>query len=37
MAAFIPFGDRGWFDEFMQSLDVAAFETPLMRVGRIID
>ena len=37
MASFIPFGDRGLFDEFMQNLDVAALDTPLMRVGRIID
>lgn len=37
MASFIAFGDPGLFDEFMQSLDVAAFQTPLMRVGKIID
>ena len=37
VAAFIPFGNRGLFDEFVQSLDVAAFETPLMRVGKIVE
>jgi IS5 family transposase len=36
MSSFIPFGNAGLFDEFMQSLDVAAFETPLMRVGKIV-
>ena len=37
MANFIPFGEAGLFDEFVRSLDVAAFETPLMRVGKLID
>ena len=37
MATFLPFGERGLFDEFMQSLDVAAFATPLMRVGKMVD
>jgi len=37
MAAYIPFGDPGLFDEFVQNLDVAAFETPLMRVGQVVD
>lgn len=36
MASFIPFGDAGLFDEFVQNLDVAVFETPLMRVGKIV-
>ena len=36
VANFIPFGNPGLFDEFVQNLDVAAFETPLMRVGRLI-
>ena len=36
MASFIPFGNRGLFDEFVQNLDVAAFETPLMRVGKLV-
>jgi IS5 family transposase len=37
MASFIPHGNPGLFEEFMQNLDVAAHETPLMRVGRVID
>jgi IS5 family transposase len=37
MASFIPFGDYGLFDEFVQSLDVAAFQTPFMRVGKMVD
>jgi IS5 family transposase len=36
MARYIPFGDPGLFDEFVQNLDVAAFETPLMRVGKVV-
>ena len=36
MANFIPFGNPGLFDEFVQTLDVAAFETPLMRVGKLV-
>lgn len=36
MANFIPFGNPGLFDEFVQNLDVAAFQTPLMRVGRLV-
>lgn len=36
MASFIPFGSPGLFDEFVQTLDVAAFETPLMRVGKLV-
>ncbi|MBK8091328.1 MAG: hypothetical protein IPK32_04875 [Verrucomicrobiaceae bacterium] len=36
MASFIPFGNPGLFDEFVQNLDVAAFETPLMRVGKLV-
>ena len=36
MARFIPFGNPGLFDDFIQNLDVAAFETPLMRVGKLI-
>jgi hypothetical protein len=36
VASFIPFGNPGLFDEFVQNLDVAAFETPLMRVGKLV-
>jgi IS5 family transposase len=36
MANFIPFGNPGLFDAFVQTLDVAAFETPLMRVGKLV-
>jgi len=36
MANFLPFGEAGLFDEFLQNLDVAAFETPLLRVGKIV-
>ena len=36
VASLIPFGNPGLFNEFVQNLDVAAFETPLMRVGKII-
>jgi IS5 family transposase len=36
VASFIPFGNPGLFDEFVQTLDVAAFETPLMRVGKLV-
>ena len=36
MASFIPYGNPGLFDEFVQTLDVAAFETPLMRVGKLV-
>lgn len=36
MASFIPFGNPGLFEDFIQNLDVAAFETPLMRVGKLI-
>ena len=36
VANFIPYGDPGLFDEFVQDLDVAAFETALMRVGEIV-
>jgi transposase, IS5 family len=36
VANFIPFGNPGLFDAFVQNLDVAAFETPLMRVGKIV-
>jgi hypothetical protein len=36
MATYIPYGDPGLFDEFVQNLDVAAFETPLMRVGKVV-
>ena len=37
VATYIPFGDPGLFDEFVQTLDVAAFATPLMRVGRMVE
>lgn len=36
VASFIPFGNPGLFEDFIQNLDVAAFETPLMRVGKLI-
>jgi IS5 family transposase len=36
MASFITFGNLGLFDEFVQGLDVAAFQTPLMRVGKLV-
>jgi len=36
MASFIAFGNPGIFEDFIQNLDVAAFETPLMRVGKLI-
>jgi len=36
VANFIPFGNPGLFEDFIQNLDVAAFETPLMRVGKLI-
>ena len=35
-ANFIPYGDPGLFDEFVQNLDVAAFATPLLRVGKMV-
>ncbi len=34
---FIRQGDPGLFDEFMQNLDVAAHETPLLRIGKLVD
>ena len=37
MAKFIKYGETGLFDYFMQSLDAAAHETPLMRVGKVVD
>jgi len=36
VANYVPYGDPGLFDEFVQDLDVAAFETPLLRVGKIV-
>jgi hypothetical protein len=36
VANFIPYGNLGVFDEFVQTLDVAAFETPLMRVCNLV-
>lgn len=36
MGNFIPYGNPGLFDEFVGSLDAAAFETPLLRVGRLV-
>lgn len=36
MSNFIHYGEPGLFDAFMQNLDVAAFETPLMRVGKLV-
>ena len=37
MAQFIPFGQPGLLDDFAQHLDVAAFQTPLLRVGKVVD
>jgi IS5 family transposase len=37
MSAFIDYGNPGLFDSFVQELDVATFDTPLARVGKIID
>jgi len=37
MAGFIPYGNPGLFDEFVQNLEVAAFETPLLRVGKVVN
>jgi transposase, IS5 family len=37
MSKFIPFGNPGLFDSFIQDLDVRAFETPLARIGKLID
>jgi len=34
---FIQHGDPGLFDEFLQNLDAAAYETPLLRVGKLVD
>jgi IS5 family transposase len=36
VSTFIPFGNPGLFDQFVQSLDVEVFETPLMRIGKIV-
>ena len=36
MSNFVSYGESGLFDTFMQNLDVAAFETPLMRVGKLV-
>jgi transposase, IS5 family len=36
VASFIPFGNPGLFDEFVQNLDVATFQTSLMRVGKLV-
>ena len=35
MADFIASGNRGLFYEFVQNLDVAAFEASLVRVGKV--
>lgn len=37
MSNFIPYGNPGLFDEFVQNLDAAAWETPLLRVGKIVE
>jgi IS5 family transposase len=37
MSRFIECGDPGLFDEFLGELDAGAHETPLMRVGRIVE
>jgi transposase, IS5 family len=37
MATFKSYGDAGLFDEFMQNLDAAAYETPLLRVGKVVN
>ena len=36
MGKFIPYGNPGLFDEFVSGLDAAAFETPLLRVGKLV-
>jgi transposase, IS5 family len=37
MSKFIEFGNPGLFDDFVQTLDVKAFDSPLLRIGRLID
>jgi transposase, IS5 family len=37
MSQFIPYGNPGLFDDFIQTLDVQTFETPLARVGKLIE
>ena len=37
MSKFITFGHPGLFDDFIQTLDVSAFETPLYRIGKLIE
>ena len=37
MPNFIAHGDPCFFAEFMQDLDVKAFETPLLRVGKVVE
>jgi hypothetical protein len=36
MSQFIAFGEPGLFDDFMQNIDVQAFETPLLRIGKLV-
>jgi IS5 family transposase len=37
MPQFIPFGETGLFDGFIQNIDAKSFETPLLRIGKLID
>ena len=37
MSNFIPYGNPGLFDEFVGKLDAASLETPLLRVGKLVD
>jgi transposase, IS5 family len=37
VANFIPYGNPGLFDEFVQNLDAAVLETPLLRVGKLVE
>lgn len=37
MPSFISYGNPGLFDEFVQNLDAAAFQTPLLRVGKVVE
>jgi hypothetical protein len=37
MSRFIPHGEPGLLDEVFETLDTAALDSPLLRVGRLID
>lgn len=36
VSKFIPHGNPGLFDEFVSNLDAASFETPILRVGKLV-